>query len=673
MRRIAGRPLLAIAFTAALAGCGGGGGGGSPTSGGPTPPPSGTPTPAPAVAVCITAKTLCFPTASPSAVSTEPAKPKIIFVVLLDDADYSDFGYYSTDAVTPNIDSVAKDGVRLSRYYAGSAICSPSRAALLTGQSPIRYGITYLLGNRSDDLTGDYYTGQRGLPTEDGTMPKGLKTEGYRSFFVGKWHLGTAKPGFLPGGQGYDEWSVQIGNDPAGGVVRELTDKGGVTTRTEWWSKRAADQIINFLDTNIASGNNVMVQWSPPEPHTAYSPDTGERLYIPPTFDRAAFDRDSAGKSVNLATDRGKLVAMMYSLDAQLGRVLDYIKQKNLYEDSLIIVTSDNGGIGTALSPSRELMGNKGSMFEGGIRVPFAASWPKRFKAGTHTSGAMSAMDVYPTLMGLIGGAVPTGIEGQNMASLLLSGTGTRGSLFLGPVRRAQTRRSDETFWDTMALIKGCDKLVIWSGAEYLYDVCKDPNETKNLASGNAGKLASMRSELRGSRQRVSLFAGATTLTGPSAIAANERLNTHQDDLSIYATVNLGGSASGIYNVYRHGDGIDLRIENGRLVASVTGVADATRTPAYRTVTLDAAIPNDGKAHRFGFVIRGYFDSGSTISMYIDGELKSRLAAPLDVNLQAGTSVLAVKAENVIANLGANGLTLSNLLVLTNAIEPDEF
>lgn len=670
MQKSAGVSLLVLALTAALAACGGGGqggGGGNPTSG-PAPSPS----PTPDVAVCNSARTMCFPTVKPSAVAEAPAKPKLIFLVVLDDADYNDFGYFSSDAVTPHIDGVAKSGVRLSRYYAGSTICSPSRAAMLTGQSAQRYGMGFLWGNKPHTVAGDFYYGERGLPQEDRTLGEALRAEGYKSLFVGKWHIGTGHDRFLPGAKGYDRFTVQLGDDPASGSFRALTENGAANVTTPWQSKYAADQIIGFLDERFAAGENAFVTWWPPEPHISNNASSNY-FYVPPTFDRAAFERDAGAKSINLDTDRGKLISMLYSLDAQLGRVLEFIRQKNLYDDSLIIVTSDNGGLQSVLSPSRELRDGKGTLFEGGLRVPFAASWPRRFAAGTHTNQTFSALDLYPTILGLIGGNVPAGLEGENLASVLLRGTGTRGPLFFQVRQAVFRRREDESYYDSFAYVQGCDKLVVQASNEVVFDVCNDPNERNDLSRSNGSRLASLRSAMRAKRLNVSRFAHHDVVSAPLDLGANERLNVSHDDLSVYATVNLGSGTSGVHNIYRRGEGIDLRVENGRIVATVTGLTSTAGNSPSRSVSLEAALPADGKDHRIGLVARGYFSAGTTLSLYVDGQLRSRLASPIGVSNDPGSSVLSVRSQVARAVLGGTGLSVSDVMVFTNAIEPGEF
>lgn len=589
---------------------------------------------------------------------------------MLDDADYNDFGYYSTDANTPNIDSVARQGVRLSRYYAASGVCSPTRAAMLTGQSPIRYGINRLWPNQPVSAKGDYYFGSRGLPDQDPTIADGLRAAGYRSLHVGKWHIGVGEPRFLPSGKGFDEFNIQTG-DPSVGNVRTLNEKGATTPIADWQSKFEADRIISFLEQNRASGKDLFVNWWPVEPHTV-AERNGSSFYVPPTFDRAAYDRDKPGNNLDLSSDRGKLLAMLHSFDSQLGRVLEYIRRENLIDDSLVVVTSDNGGMRLALSPTRDVSGFKASLSEGGVRVPFAASWPRRFAAGTHTDLPFNTVDLYPTLLALIGGEVPAGIEGRNLSSVLLNGTGRRPPIFF-QMRNVEFRwKEDETFHDAFALVDGCDKIIRDASVTRYFNVCADPGEKTDLSQSNRPRFAELENLMRTNRLRVSRYLQAASLSEPAVLAPNERLNTHQDDLSVYVTASLAGLSAGSHNIYQRGDGIDLRIENGRLVATVTGVVDTSVTPSFRTVTLSAAIPNDGQAHRLGFVIRGFVRGGSSISLSVDGRTAAKLAAPLNVGLDPGSSVLAVKSENVRTNLGSAALSLRDLLVFTTALEPNE-
>ncbi len=672
MQRRASSSLAAMAMLAVLGSCGGGGGSGFPIGGpGPTPTPTGTPTPTPTTS-CTNDGRLCWQTASPSAVSTAAAKPKIIFLVMLDDADYNDFGYYSADAVTPNIDTVADKGVVLSRYYSASGICSPTRASLLTGQSPMRFGINRVWPQLPEAVTGDYFAGARGLPDNDPTVAQALGGEGYTSLHVGKWHVGSAEERFLPKGKGFDTFSIQFG-DPAARPLRTITENGRGTVQTEWQSKYEAERIISFLDQNLPTGRDLFVNWWPVDPHIVPQPGGGNH-YVPPTFDRAAFDAAAGGKALDLSTDRGKLLATMFAFDAQLGRVLEHIRSKGLYDDSLIIVTSDNGGSSGALSPTRFLAGSKSSVSEGGIRVPFAASWPKRFAAGTHTGEPMTTADIFPTLMGLIGGPVPTAIQGRNRASTLLSGSASRSPMFFGLRRFEERRFDDDRQHDTFALIDGCDKIMQIALQLRYYNVCTDPGEQTDLTARNPARFGELRAALRAQRLLVSRYQEIASVPAASALAPNERLNTHADDLSVYATANLSAAtAAGPYNIYRRGQGLDLRIEGGSLVATITGVGDTSIRPMFRTVRLSAPLPNDGRDHRIGLVVRGYLRGGAVISLFIDGRRVARLAPPLNAPLDPGPSVLAVRSENVRVDLGSNGLPLKDVLILTNAIEPDEF
>jgi arylsulfatase A-like enzyme len=663
---------VSLALCLVLSSCSGGstGGGGTPAPA-PTPAPSPTPTPPPPLPACTGGAKFCWPQTQPSAVSTAAAKPRVILTVMLDDADYHDVGYYSADAVTPNIDLIARHGLTLGRFYASAPMCSPTRAAFITGNSPARYGITRLWPELPPTVKGDYHVAKRGLPESDRTLAQALGAEGYRSLHIGKWHIGNAETRFLPAAKGFDKFELMALNQFQG-TMNVRTEAGNKQVNSFWRPAYQADRIISEINSSLSAGQNVYINWWPYEPHALGQ--QSEFYYVPPTFNRTAFDADAGGKTIDLSTNRGKLVAQLHAFDAEFGRVITHLKQRGVFDDSLVIVTSDNGGIPEGIGPFREVSGTKETLSEGGIRVPFAASWPKRFSAGTHSDLPMSTYDIYPTIMALIGAAVPTGITGQDMSSLLLNGTGQRSAMsFL--FRRADTRRNnDDRVNDAFALIEGCDKIVQAALVFRLFDVCSDPLERTDLAATKPARFDELRALLRERRRIAAQYLALGSLTAPRTLPADERLDFHHDDFSIYATVNLSGvPAGGTYTIYRRGDGIQLQIQSGVLTATVTGVADSSTNPAFRTVRLTAPIPNDGSDHRIGFVIHGYLFAGSTLSLYIDRQLVARAAAPLNASLDPGQSILAVKSERTQAQAGDSTLSLRNYLLLTTALEPDDF
>lgn len=642
--------LTAVALCLALSACSGGG---NTTEGGGTPAPAPAPTPA--------------PTPTPAA-----TKPRIILNVLMDDADYQDFGYNSSYAVTPNIDAIGTDGVTLTRAYAAAPMCSPTRASVLTGNYPARYGLNRLWSDRPFEATGDYYRGLRGLPAQDQTIASALKGEGYRTFHIGKWHLGNAEDRFLPAAKGFDRYEIMV-LDQLEGNLGVRTESGNRLVSSVWRTTYQAERIITEIDQSLASGQDVYINWWPFEPHGIPSGNS-TFFYVPPTFDRQQFDADSGGKSIDLTTDQGKLIAMMHAFDAEFGRIVDHLKQKGVYDDSLVIVTSDNGGVSSIARPGRDLKGSKTTLSEGGIRVPFVASWPSQIPAGSDSDLPFMTTDIYPTIMSLAEASVPTDIAGVDRASVLLQGTGPRRPMFFS-FRQTDKRVSlDDKADDSFALIDGCDKIIQEQLQLRYYDVCNDPGERTDLSTSNQARFDELRTMLRNHRVSESTYYSASTVTGPLTFAADDRLNIHHDDLSVYATVSLESAGmTGTHTIYRRGDGVFFRVRNGMLVATVTGVADSSFTPASKTVELSAAMPNDNRFREVALVIRGYVEGGSTIRMYIAGNLVAEAAAPVGPRRDPGQSVLAVKSELFAARLGNDTLPLRNVRLLVNAIEPSEF
>lgn len=491
---------------------------------------------------------------------------------------------------------------------------------------------------------------------------------GYRSFMVGKWHVGNSRPEFFPDRLGFDSFELVEGN-PVGGPLIVQTENGRRTENPIWRAQYEADRVINYIDQNAATNQNLFVTWWPIEPHTVGS----DLFYVPPTFDPDQFIADSPTGRLDTVSDRGRMLTMMHSFDAQFGRVLNYIRDQGMFDDALIIVTSDNGGYRTALSPVRYLNGFKPSLQEGGIRLPFTASWPNRFARKTHTDLPMMSTDLFPTLMGLIGAPVPAGLDGRDLSSVLLTGQGNRAPMYFEMRRAAWRGAEEDRLVQSYAFIRGCEKILRANGASFYYNVCTDPAETRNLVDRNPTAFLSLMTQLLTERIRTATYFQLATVNGPRILPDDPRLNVHNDDLSIYATIDASQLAAGrSFNLYRRGQGIDFSVQGRRLVARLSGVADTSLNPQYKTVELSTDLPAGGE-QRIALVVRGYLRGGSTISLYVNGVRRAMLAGPVNGQNLAGDSIFAIRNEIADARVGDNGLVLTNYRLLTNAIEPDEF
>ncbi len=311
-------------------------------------------------------------------------KPNIIFI-FADDLGYGDLGIYGSGIQTPNIDQMAKEGVRFRQFYAASPVCSPSRAALLTGRYPTRTGIPRVM------FSDDNY----GLPSTETTMAQVLKSAGYKTMCIGKWHLGSL-PEFLPTNRGFDEfYGVPYSNDMQPlplirnlAVVEPDTD---ISTLTPRYTQQAVDFIARSKDA----------------PFFLYMPHTYPHIPL------AASPRFKGKSGLGLYGDA------VEEIDWSVGEVLKALKANDLDNNTLVMFSSDNGP--WFQGSAGRLRGRKGDTYEGGVREPFIARFPGRIPVDTVSSGIASTMDILPTIARLAGASLPKQpLDGINIWPLLM-------------------------------------------------------------------------------------------------------------------------------------------------------------------------------------------------------------------------------------------------------------
>jgi arylsulfatase A-like enzyme len=325
------------------------------------------------------------------------AKPNLIFI-LVDDQGYYDLGCYgATEVKTPRIDAMAEQGTRFTDYYAAAPICSPSRAGLLTGCYPRRVG-NEIWVHRADSRSG--------IHTDELTIAELLKSDGYATACIGKWHLGCQEP-FLPRNQGFDHYFGLLHNlDPVEVVYFEgqggvpLIRNGDVVKRPAdpaELTKRYTDEAIDFIDKNREG------------PFFLYLPHT--MLHNP-----LGVSEEFKGSS-----NWGEYGDAIQELDHNVGRILDYLKELGIDDKTIVIYASDNGR-GPGRTPDQKIRGHKLSTYEGGIRVPAIAWGPGLgLQMGGKSSAVVRAMDWYPTLATFAGIEIPAGrvIDGRDISPLL--------------------------------------------------------------------------------------------------------------------------------------------------------------------------------------------------------------------------------------------------------------
>ena len=337
--------------------------------------------------------------------ATADARPPNVILILADDLGYDDLGVQGArDLLTPNIDSIAKNGVRFTDGYVPCPVCGPTRAGLLTGRYPQSFGFEFNNVRRPTSADAEY-----GLPLKQKTLANHLRHAGYKTGIVGKWHLGDSlryRPyhrgfdeffGFIRGRRGYydDPHEPLFDMDTKVSEREYLTDAFG-RKAVSFIERHRSDPFFLYLPFNAVH--------SPPDPPPKKYTDR-----FPHISDRV----------------RKNFAGMLAALDDAVGHALRAVRVRGLSEETIIIFMSDNGGTQLAgVNPQRTVQGGKGWLYEGGIRVPMMMKWPKRIAPGTLYRNPVSALDVVPTMLAAAGLAPVAGCDGVDLLPFL-DGTNT--------------------------------------------------------------------------------------------------------------------------------------------------------------------------------------------------------------------------------------------------------
>ena len=346
-------------------------------------------------------------------------KPNIIFI-LADDLGYKDLGIYGNPFnETPNLDSLAKSGVKFNQAYSACPVCSPSRAAIQTGKYPARLQLTnYIAGDRIDTnspiLPAQW---RKFLPSSEITIAEILKEKGYKTGIVGKWHLTTTTKADSTNAynQGYDYDRI-IDKNGLDYYHYSLTAKGKTIFEDkgkEYITDKLTDYAVEFIDQHKSN------------PFFLYLPYSAPHVVIVPKAEKLGkylfkYEKFKAQKIYN-----PNYAALLESLDEGVGRVIEKLKKEGLLENTIIVFTSDNGGVGldelgpipTNIEPLRAW---KGHVYEGGIRVPLIVSWKGKIPANTQTENYITGTDFLPTFLEILNDKkTPTKADGKSFAKVL--------------------------------------------------------------------------------------------------------------------------------------------------------------------------------------------------------------------------------------------------------------
>ena len=408
------------------------------------------------------------------------ARPNIL-VIFVDDLGYGDLSSYGApDLRTPNVDRLVADGMRFDRFYANCPVCSPTRAALLSGRYQELVGVPGVIRTHANNSWG-YLSPNAVL------MPQLLKRAGYATALIGKWHLGLTSPN-TPNERGFDFFH---------GFLGDMMD--------DYYTHRRHDQ--NYMRRNAEiidpSGHatDLFSEWASAylrrqrtdKPFFLYLCYNAPHTPIQPPDDWVERIKK---REPGIDAKRAKLGALIEHLDDGIGRVLRTLKETGLDRNTIVVFTSDNGGQTSVGARNGPVRAGKGTLYEGGIRVPTAIRWPGRIRAGSQSSRVLLSMDLMPTLLEAAGVSIDHEIDGQSFLPALLGrdqpepkrdlffGRREGGRVFRGGTIEA-IRRGD---WKLLRSRPG--------GPWELYNLATDPLEQTDVAAREPERTRALRTAM---------------------------------------------------------------------------------------------------------------------------------------------------------------------------------
>lgn len=426
----------------------------------------------------------------------QESPPNIIFI-LADDMGYSQLGCYGSNYYqTPHIDNLASEGMRFTNAYAAAAVCSPTRASIVTGKYPARLHLTdFIAGNNRDTYPLSQPEWQKFLPLEEVTFAEILKEHGYKTAHFGKWHLSPEKtpPGSLPYNpdkQGFDEHFVTY--KPAGNMAQPWQDAEVDAHNVDTITNLSLD----FMEQNMEYPFFLFVS------HNTIHDPLKERAETIRKYEELEATEEPQNHPV--------IAAMIERLDNSCGKIFDKVSELGLEDNTIVIFYSDNGGKRSyaAQTPFRA---GKGWLYEGGIREPLIVKWKDAVKPRTVSESMVSSIDFYPTFLEMAGVEwnIPDNMDGKSIVPVLKNpATGIHQMLFW----HYPHYHHGSGMTPAGAVRSGKWKLIEWyeksllgeqESAYELYNLEADEGETKNLADSLKAKTTELAGELQKWRENV--------------------------------------------------------------------------------------------------------------------------------------------------------------------------
>ncbi len=409
---------------------------------------------------------------APAAGETQQ-KPNIVLIIS-DDQGWKDVGFHGSDIKTPNLDALAAGGARLEQFYS-QPMCTPTRAALMTGRYPFRYGLQIAIPSAHE----------YGLPTDERILPQALKDAGYETMLIGKWHLGHADRKYWPIERGFDHHygpllgEIDYFTHTQHGVVDWFRD-GRPIQETGYSTTLLGDAAVRAIEMKKPN-EPLFLDLSFNAPHAPFQAPAADLARYPDIADQA----------------RRAYAAQVTNMDHEIGRVVEALDKTGIRDNTLIFFQADNGDTRNpmfsgevdtstlkSLPPDNgPYRAGKGTVYEGGTRVVSIANWPGRIKPGTVVNEMIHETDLFPTLIGLAGGSIA---GGKPIDGLDVWGTISEGK----PSPRTEVVYDIQPF---RAGLRQGDWKLVWRTplpqAVELYDIATDPSEKANVAADHPDEV----------------------------------------------------------------------------------------------------------------------------------------------------------------------------------------
>ena len=413
--------------------------------------------------------------------AANPQMPNVVLIIT-DDVGYGDFGSYGApDIKTPNIDRLAREGVRFTDFYANGDVCTPTRTGLITGRYQQRVKLERALGARDREAV---------LPLTGRSLPQLLKNNGYATALIGKWHLGW-KPEFGPNAHGFDyffgflsgstDYYMHVGADGS----PDLYENGRPVEEPGYMTDLITARSVRFVEQNATRPFFLEVAYN--AAHWPFQRPDHQSVAPRSEFSQGpnAFFQ---GPDDNPPATRADYAAMLERADQGVGQILKALEDRGLTRNTLVIFTNDNGG--EWLSRNAPLFHRKGTLWEGGIRVPAILRWPGRLPAGRTTAQVGITMDLTASILAATNTPVPTDArpEGVNLLPILRGESPLRERTLFWRIRIPARQQ--------LAVRSGQWKLLVDGGQLLLFDLQRDIGEKNDLALRRPNLVARLRGQI---------------------------------------------------------------------------------------------------------------------------------------------------------------------------------